>query len=370
MKKFAAHLPINNVSFGQTATLFLRTYLDNIQEYSQINDLSSLFLIGQPDLSSQSAEFSKEVGPVIESLAAQGMENHRKADVPCFKLWHLNGSLESFSDKTTLLTFYELDAPTKAEINIAKNNRVAFSSKYTQEVFSSYGVDSLYLPLAFDDYNFGNSKKEYTDDGRITFTVCGKFEKRKNHAKMIQAWIKKYGNNPKYFLQCAIYNGFLPNHEQQNQAITHHLTGGQKYFNVNFYGHMLQNTVYNDFLNSTNIMLGMSGGEGWGLPEFTSTALGNHSVILNAHGYKDWATEETSVLVNPSGKQEAYDNFFFQKGAPFNQGNIFDFDEEEFISGCEEAIKRFEANPVNEAGLKLQKQFSKERLVKTVLENI
>lgn len=369
MNKFAAHLPINSVSFGQTATLFLRTYLDNIQEYSEIKDLSSLFLIGQPDLSSQDQKFNQEIGPILDGLVAQGMETHRR-DKPCFKLWHLNGSLESFSDKTLLLTFYELDAPTKAEINIAKNNRVAFSSKYTQEVFSAYGVDSLYLPLAFDSYNFSKSNKEYTDDGRITFTVCGKFEKRKNHAKMIQAWIKKYGNNPKYFLQCAIYNGFLPDHEKQNQAITQHLTGGQKYFNVNFYGPMLQNSVYNDFLNATNIMLGMSGGEGWGLPEFTATALGKHSVILNAHGYKDWADEKNSVLVAPSGKQEAYDNFFFHKGAPFNQGNIFDFDEDEFIAGCEKAIKRFEANPVNEAGLKLQEQFSKEKFVKTVLENV
>ena len=320
-------------------------------------------------MSAQDATFAEEIGPVVERLMKQGMESHHR-DTPCFKLWHLNGSMESVSNDPLLLTFYELDAPTKAEINIAKNNRIALSSKYSQEVFRAYGVESLYLPLAFDDYNFCKSNKTYTDDGRITFTVCGKFEKRKNHAKMIQAWIKKYGNNPKYFLQCAIYNGFLPNHEEQNQAITNHLTGGQKYFNVNFYGHMLQNSVYNDFLNSTNIMLGMSGGEGWGLPEFTATALGKHAVIMNAHGYKDWADKENSVLVNPSGKQEAYDNFFFNKGAPFNQGNIFDFDEEEFLAGCEEAIKRVEANPVNEAGIKLQENFSKERFVKTVLENI
>jgi glycosyltransferase involved in cell wall biosynthesis len=369
MSKFTAHLPINTVSFGQTSTLFLRTYLENIQEYSKEKDLSGLFLIGQPDLSSQDPAFAQGFMPTLESLVAQGMESHNRS-TPCFKLWHLNGSLESFSNGTLLLTFYELDSPTKAEINIAKNNRVAFSSEYTRDIFKSYGVESTYLPLAFDSYNFKQSDKKYADDGRITFTVVGKFEKRKNHAKVIQAWIKKFGNNPKYFLQCAIYNSFLPNHEQQNQAITQHLTGGQKYFNVQFYGHMLQNNVYNDFLNSSDIILGLSGGEGWGLPEFTTTALGKHAVILNAHGYKDWANEQNAVLVNPSGKQEAYDNFFFNKGAPFNQGNIFDFDEDEFIAACETAIKKVEENPVNEAGLKLQQDFSKERFVKTVLKNL
>ena len=63
----------------------------------------------------------------------------------------------------------------------------------------------------------------------------------------------------------------------------------------------------------------MSGAEGWGLPEFQSTAIGKHSVILNATGYKQWANEENSTLVEPSGKQPIYDNTFFKEGSQFNR---------------------------------------------------
>jgi len=48
----------------------------------------------------------------------------------------------------------------------------------------------------------------------------------------------------------------------------------------------------------------MSGGEGWGLPEFQSVALGKHGVILNSSGYQDWANEKNTVMVQPNGKED------------------------------------------------------------------
>ena len=120
---------------------------------------------------------------------------------------------------------------------------------------------------------------------------------------------------------------------------------------------MQKNSLYNDFLNSGNIILGMSGAEGWGLPEFQSTALGKHAVILNATSYKDWANPENSTLVEPSGKIDSEDGMFFKKGNPFNQGQIYDFNEDEFIDGCEKAVERYKESPVNTEGLKLQEQF-------------
>jgi hypothetical protein len=121
---------------------------------------------------------------------------------------------------------------------------------------------------------------------------------------------------------------------------------------------MQKNSLYNDFLNSGNIIIGMSGGEGWGLPEFQSVALGKHAVILNATAYKEWATDSNAVLVEPNGKTEAYDGVFFKKGGAFNQGNIYTFDEDAFIDGCEKAVERYRENPINTAGIALQNDFS------------
>ena len=198
--------------------------------------------------------------------------------------------------------------------------------------------------------------------------MAGKFEKRKHHQKTIQTWLKRFGENKKYFLQCAIYNSFIS--QEDNQKITNSIMGGQKPFNVNFFGFMAKNSLYNDFLNSGDIILCMSGAEGWGLPEFHSVAMGKHAVVLNASAYKDWADEINSVLVTPNGKTPVYDGMFFSEGQPFNQGNIYDFDPDEFIDACEQAIKRVEINRVNEDGFKLKKEFTYEKTTQSILKEI
>ena len=347
---FSLNLPVNGVSFGQVSTLILREIF--------ARDPTShppLFLIGEkPDLSSQEANpsFLKW----IEECVNRSYLNHSR-DTPCFKLWHLTGSFESPSKIHNLITFYELDAPTPSEINVARSaDNLFFTNKYTQEVFENFNVKSNVIPLAFDKYNFKKLNKKYFDDDRITFNLCGKFENRKNHAKIIREWVKKYGNDNKYSLQCAIYNPFLS--EPQNKQLFADSLDRKSVYNVNFLGHMVQNELYNDFLNSGDVIIGMSGGEGWGLPEFQSVGVGKHAVILNATGYREWANEENSVMVEPSGKKEAYDGMFFKKGNLFNQGNIFDFSGDDFIDCCEEVIKRVENDRMNHEGLKIQEKFT------------
>ena len=358
MKKFGLNIPINSVSFGQLSFAILKEILDRGIE-------PNLFSIGQIDFNSQKA--SQEELAKINKLLIDSLSTHSRKD-PCFKLWHLNGSLESFSENQLLLTFYELDSPTKEEINIAKSNKTLFSSKHSVDVFKDKGVDCSYLPLFFDKFNFEKKDREYFSDGRIVFNVCGKFEKRKHHARILNAWARKYGGDMRYFLQCCIFNPFLS--AEENDAAIHRALEGNRYPNISILKPMGKNSLYNDFLNSADIVIGMSGGEGWGLPEFHSVALGKHSVILNAHSYKEFANEDNSVLVEPNGKIACYDGKFFREGTPFNQGQIYTWDEDDFIDGCELAIKRVESSKINEKGLELQYQFPLSKTVDALLDHL
>lgn len=357
---FSLNVPVNSVSFGQVSTGLLR---DLCKRKKNVLFRS----IGAVDLSTQKSDSDFKEW-LDEASSRFEIEHSRKNKI--FKLWHLNGSVESLSERQVLLSFYELDRPTPQELNVVRNNyKLLFSSQETVDLFKSLGNKNVeYLPLYFDSENFFRNEKQYFQDGRIVFNISGKLERRKHHVKAIRSWIRKFGNNPKYSLQCAIYNGFLS--QEQNGALVHQILEGKKVFNVNFLGFMGKNEIYNDFLNSAHIVLGVSGGEGWGLPEFQSVALGKHSVILNANGYKGWANEKNSVLINPSGKISSIDNVFFKAGEKFNQGDIHDFKEDDFISGCEEAIKRVESKEKNKEGMKLQEEFSVRRFSDSVLRLI
>jgi glycosyltransferase involved in cell wall biosynthesis len=357
VSKLAFNLPLNSTSLGQVSFSILR------ELFKRKEDIY-LFPIGGIDIQSQKQDrdFFEWIQNAINSA---GRSYNRKT--PIFKLWHINGSLESFSDKQILLSFYEVDSPTATEINFVKNNqKVLFSSNYSISLFKSLGVNNVeFLPLGFDSTHFKTSTKRNLNG--IQFGLFGKLEpQRKRHLKTISLWAQKYGNNPNYSLNCAIFNHFLEP-QVQSQIISQAL-GGQNYFNINFLNYMPSNEAYNDLLNNTDIVLAMSGGEGWGLPEFQATALGKHCLGLNAHAYKEWMSEKNSVLVQPNGKIPCYDNIFFKEGLEFNQGQIFDWNEKDFLDGLDKVESRFKNNPVNLEGLKLQEQFTYSKMVDSILD--
>jgi hypothetical protein len=353
------NLPINSVSFGQVSSLILR------ELYKKKLDINIL-PISNVDLSTQS-NLDQEFMTWLQEKINFSLEKINRKD-KIFKLWHLNGSFESYSNEQILLSFYELDSPTKVELNTVKNNyKVLFSSKETVDLYKNLGCKNVeYLPLAFDKYNFSQTNKKYFFDDRIVFNLVGKLEKRKHHLKIINLWAKKFGNDKRYSLQCAIFNPFLKQEDQT--AIINNALENKSYFNINFIGFMGQNIIYNDFLNSGDIVLGLSGGEGWGLPEFHSVAMGKYGVIMNAHGYKSWADKTNSVLVNPSSKIESADGLFFNPGTPYNQGNIYDFNPDEFINACEIAINKVNENKINKNGFDLQEKFKSENFVDNILK--
>lgn len=340
----AFNCPMGAVSFGQVSTAILREVFNR--------GLSpNVFPIGgQVDLSTQKHDeaFNQKLSAAINEAA----RNHSRDD-SVIKLWHPNGSLETYSRRDSrLITFFELDSLTPTETNILKQqDKVYVTSRFTQSIFETFDIKSEYLPLGFDAHNFHQLDKRPLIDGVTTFLLAGKLEKRKGHFKVLSLWAKRYGGNMKYRLNCAIHNPFLKP-EHMNALIAQALEGKQ-YPNINFLPYMPTNAEYNSFLQSGQIYLAMSGGEGRGLPEYHATALGAWPVALNAHAYKDYLNESNAILVSPNSKMPAADGVFFAPTGPFNIGNLFDWDGDEFVAAMEAAEQKA-ATGLNTEGLKLQ----------------
>ena len=80
----------------------------------------------------------------LKKCTDEALEDHKKTD-PIFKLWHLVGSMESHSCEQSLLSFYELDSPTKVEVNIAKNNK-----NVNCWAFSDFALHGRHMPERLD----------------------------------------------------------------------------------------------------------------------------------------------------------------------------------------------------------------------------
>jgi len=268
-------------------------------------------------------------------------------------IFHIKDSEKSVGREQDLLTFHETDRLTDYEVNVLnQKKRVLVTSKYTKEVFDSFlnGVDVVYCPLGFDSASFHRIEKQPTDI--ITFGLRGKLESRKNTLRVLCAWVKTFGGDPRYRLDCSIYNSFYPE-EQQTKEITDCLPDKCLPWNVNMLPFLASNELYNKVLNNADIDLtGMSSCEGFNLPLFQSLCIGKQCIVLNAHVHKDYCNSENSILIEPNGMVDAIDNRFFVEGNIVSQGEWFDFKESDLVDAMLLAAKKGAVR--NTEGEKLQ----------------
>lgn len=354
--RLLVNAPINALSFGNVSVNILRELhkKDIDLVFFPIGDKAELEAYDKIDLS-----FVK----YLQSSTNSRCEKINK-DIPTLKLWHIFGSETRYSKNQSLFTFHEVSEVTSVEKNLLNlQDRIFVSSNYTKNIFELNGVENVtYVPLGFDS-DFHITNKTYLED-KIHFGLLGKFESRKNTARIIKAWLKLFGNNSKYQLSCAITNPFLDKAKFQNELLK--MLEGKQYNNLNFVPYMQTNSEVNDFLNSIDIDLGgLSGAEGWNLPSFNATALGKWSVVMNATAHKDWATTDNSILIEPSSLKDCYDDVFFKKGQAFNQGQFFNISDEEIENAILKSASY--AKKPNPEGLKLQKEFTYEKTVETIL---
>lgn len=350
--KILVDAPLNSLSLGNVSFNIIRELIERGHE------------VGIWPVSSDVNLSAYKIDPDLQQKIEEGINNrfdYLSPDIPSLKIWHLNGSENRKNEKQYLYTFYECNEPTDIEKKICDaQTKTIFSSSCAADQFNSE-----FVPLGFDK-EFGSTNKKYLNDV-VHFGLMGKFEKRKHTGRIISAWAKKYGNNHKYQLTCCVTNPFFKQEEMQH--LIHSCLEGKRYNNINFLPFLPTNKEVNELLNAIDIDLtGLSGAEGWNLPSFNSTCLGKWSVVLNATSHKDWATKENSILIEPTGEFDSYDNKFFVKGHSFNQGTFYGWEENEAISAMEEAEKK--VGQINTEGQKLATEMSYSNTVDGILSHI
>ena len=355
--KLLVEAPLNSLSLGNVTVNILKELFNKNVEVG-------LFPVGNLDI--QAYDLSEGFTKFIHESINRRFDFLKK-EIPSFRLWHLNGSENRKTPQQHLFTFYECNQPTDKEITLANlQDNVFFSSTYSANQFIDKGCkNASYIPLGFDK-DFHNTNKKYLNDV-IHFGLMGKFEKRKHTGRIIQAWAKKYGNNNKYQLTCCVTNPFFK--PEDMQSVINGVLDGKRYTNINFLPYLQKNSEVNEFLNAIDIDLtGLSGGEGWNLPAFNVTCLGKWSIVLNATSHKDWANSDNSILVEPEGEFDCYDQVFFQKGSDFNQGTFYNWLEEPVIAAMELAENKI--GQINTHGQELAEKMTYSNTVDSILANI
>jgi glycosyltransferase involved in cell wall biosynthesis len=358
MKMFNLEVPVSALGYGQMGWgIAYEIYKRGLEP--------NIFPIGNVDLRPFTPDSNFNFW--LETCIKKALRDYRK--YPTLRLWHIQGSERLLTEKTTLWVAHECDTLTPEEQEILSgHHKVLVTSNYSKDVFVKYGVNAEWCPNFFDSIHLSRTERQFKNKP-ITFGLFGKLEKRKNTHNLLVAWGNKYANQKDYRLIAAIFNPFIKVEEQT--AYLNKVFNGRKPWNIEFFPMQETNAQFNELMNSCDINLsGGSGAEGWNLPCFNGLCLGQHSVVMNEHAHKDFATEQNSVLFASNGKTPIYDGMFFNQGAQVNQGDMFTFSQEDLHAACEEAVARFQSNPRNDEGEKLKDVFTVQRTVDKLLSCI
>jgi len=289
---------------------------------------------------------------------------------PCLKIWHQHGLFPSYG-KGPFFGFpiFELDEFNETEkFSLNYPDHLIVCSQWAKEIVNKNNTHVV--PLGYNDAVFKPTSMPSMD--LTVFGNFGKFELRKGHDILADAFHKAFQNDKDVLLVMMPHNFFLDQKETNEWTSKYlPLLDGKIQFVPRL---KTQDMVYN-IIGQIHCGVFPSRAEGWNLEALETLACGKHLIITNCTGHTEFCNSDNSLLIEMnSGKEIAFDNKFFKSGV----GRWNSFGDDEFDQLVEHLRfihkKRKEGSlAVNTAGIETSLEFtwakSSQKLFNVIKEN-
>jgi len=304
--------PINQLGYGVAGLNILKALREEGAEVS-------LFPIGQPQVTNE-----KDAHSVREAISiAQTFD----PQAPCVKIWHQNQMAERIgSGKFIGFPIFELDTFSALEKHHLNScDELMVCSQWAKNVAidqchkalkSSHRPLIHVVPLGVDTELFPPAPAR--QDNKTIFFNCGKWEIRKGHDILIEAFkrVAEEYDNVELWMMCS-----NPFNSQEENNRWHQLYNHPK---VRLIPRMeTQSQVYN-IMSQVDCGVFPSRGEGWNLELLEMMAAGKHVITTNYSAHTEFCSQENAALIPIKDVEQAFDGKWF-----FGQGNWAKIDEEE-----------------------------------------
>ena len=345
--KLNLQAPINQLGYGIAGINILKALQSGGVEVS-------FFPVGQPQVTNQTDA----------DAVRKGLETAQMFDpqAPCIKIWHQNQMAERIgSGKFIGFPIFELDTFSDLEKHHLNScDELIVCSQWAKQVC----LDKLHMspnghiyldadakvhvvPLGVDTKLFqGLSDRQ---DDKTIFFNCGKWEIRKGHDILINAFKKvlEHGEDAELWMMCT-----NPFNSPQEDSKWHQLYNHPK---VKLIPRAeTQAEVYN-IMSKVDCGVFPSRGEGWNLELLEMMAAGKHVVATDYSAHTEFCTKENAGLVSIKDTESAFDGKWF-----FGQGNWAKIGAHEELDLYMKMMKYIldKKGTVNLAGIETAKKFS------------
>jgi glycosyltransferase involved in cell wall biosynthesis len=295
MKSLSLIAPINNTGFGRASISILRA----LMRKSNV----SLFPIGGMEVGTE--EEAKYVRAALDNAKFPSF------DSPALRIWHQH-DMSQFVGKGPHIgfPFFELDKFTEQEkYHLNSLDLILTPSEWSKTVILEnlgYDTNVEICPLGVENYSI---RAQHNNSSLTKFFCCGKWEKRKGHDKVIEAFCKVFSDDDDVLLYMMCHNPFL-NIRQEKEWKDLYINSplGHK---VRFLPRVQSHREVIETMGKMDCGVFVSRAEGWNLELLEMMSIGKPVIATNYSAHTEFCNKENSMLVEIDSLEMADDGVWF-----------------------------------------------------------
>ena len=289
---------------------------------------------------------------------------------PCFNIWHQFDLAKKVGGGQYFgFPIFELDHFNEREIaHLGTPDQLFVTSKWAKDILSEVVEENRIhvAPLGVDLDIFnpdGRTTELRSNEEQYVFLNMGKWEKRKGHDVLVEAFNKAFSPSDNVRLVMAPHNPFL-----NEQELAHWVSLYKNSRLGNKIEILPQLRTHNDVatvMRSADCGVFPSRAEGWNMELLEMMACGKPVIATNYSAHTEFCTEENTHLINIDDVEDAYDGKWFSGQGRWAE---FGYDQEEQLINYMRGIFKTRYNNEGIKGIETAKKFTWENTVDKLLE--
>jgi len=265
-------------------------------------------------------------------------------DAPTLKIWHENQLHERLGcSKYFALPFFEInkfDERRKTHLNSV--DHLFAPSEWAKQVCvnNNITVPITVTPCGVDRHIFNEYHYQLSgvDHQKCVFYNCGKWEVRKGHDILWQAFRDAFPNNESVELWMMNENPFLNPQERQSWE--------NKYqaYNVKLINRVESQQELAQIMSKTFCGVFPARAEGWNLELLEMMSMGKQVITTDYSAHTQFCNDDNAKLIKMTEEEQAYDGKWFMGDV----GTWFKFNQDAYdqlVSHLREVYKTWESDP-------------------------
>jgi glycosyltransferase involved in cell wall biosynthesis len=294
MSRISLHAPICHTGYGQAG------YNLGV-ELSTMCDLT-IFPMGQV------GQFPKS-DIINENLIANKECRSYISSSPSIKIWHQNDLFSHVSAELRIgFPIFELNRFSDLEkSSLFACDELYVCSKWAADIVEDQiGVDPTVIPLGVDTDIFRPS--HISREGKTIFLNCGKWEVRKGHDILLNAFNRAFEPNDNVELWMMCDNIITPQVNEHWEKAYKTSKLGDKVKIIHY--QESHRDVFN-IMRQADCGVFPSRAEGWNLELLEMMACGKQVIATNYSAHTEYCNDENCMLIDIDSLESAYDGIWF-----------------------------------------------------------